>query len=145
MPAPTTMSPSPSCSGSYLRDCALMRRAGSEQQPEADVFRAGALELAIKQRVLRKKGREIHLSATEFDLLAYLMQHSGVPIEHSKLLQSFWGPEYGAELEYLRSYVRLLRKKIETDPGRPEYIPTEPWFGYRFRDPSAAVAVLWGR
>jgi two-component system KDP operon response regulator KdpE len=121
---------------------ALMRRAGSEQQPETDVIRAGALELDIKHRSLRKEGREIHLSPTEFDLLAYLMRHSGFPIEHSKLLQSIWGPEFGAELEYLRSYVRLLRKKIETNPARPEYILTEPWFGYRFRDPSAAVPVL---
>jgi two-component system KDP operon response regulator KdpE len=121
---------------------ALMRRTGSEQQTETDVFRAGSLELDIKRRLLLKEGREVHLSPTEFDLLAYLMQHSGVPIEHSKLLQSIWGPEYGAELEYLRSYVRLLRKKIETNPARPEYILTEPWFGYRFRDPLAAGAVL---
>jgi two-component system, OmpR family, KDP operon response regulator KdpE len=118
---------------------ALMRRTGCEQQVEVDVVRAGSLELDIRRRLLSKEGREIHLSPTEFDLLAYLMQHSGVPIEHSKLLQSIWGPEYGAELEYLRSYVRLLRKKIETNPARPEYILTEPWFGYRFRDPAAAV------
>jgi two-component system KDP operon response regulator KdpE len=121
---------------------ALMRRAGSEQPPETDVFRAGALELDIKHRVLRKEGREIHLSPIEFDLLAYLMQHSGFPIEHSKLLQSIWGPEYGSELEYLRSYVRLLRKKIETNPARPEYILTEPWVGYRFQDPTCVAAVL---
>jgi two-component system, OmpR family, KDP operon response regulator KdpE len=119
---------------------ALMRRAGSEQQPETDVIRAGALELDIKHRVFRKEGREIHLSPTEFDLLA--MQHAGFPIEHSKLLQSIWGPEYGSELEYLRSYVRLLRKKIETNPARPEHILTEPWVGYRFQDPTGAVAVL---
>jgi two-component system, OmpR family, KDP operon response regulator KdpE len=121
---------------------ALMRRTGSEQQAETDVFRASSLELDIKRRLLLKEGREVHLSPTEFDLLAYLMQHSGIPIEHSKLLQSIWGPEYGAELEYLRSYVRLLRKKIETNPAQPEYILTEPWFGYRFRDPSAAGAML---
>jgi two-component system KDP operon response regulator KdpE len=120
----------------------LMRRIGLEQLPERDVLRVGALELDIKRRLFLKEGREVHLSPTEFDLLAYLMRHSGVPIEHSKLLQSIWGPEYGAELEYLRSYVRLLRKKIETDPARPEYILTEPWFGYRFRDPSAEAAVL---
>jgi two-component system KDP operon response regulator KdpE len=121
---------------------AIMRRAGSEPQPDTDVVRAGALELDIKHRVLRKEGREIHLSPIEFDLLAYLMQHSGFPIEHSKLLQSIWGPEYGSELEYLRSYVRLLRKKIETNPARPEYILTEPWVGYRFQDPTGAAAAL---
>lgn len=111
---------------------AVMRRVRQEQVPDAEVLQAGALELDIKRRLLHKSGREIHLSPIEFDLLAYLMQHAGVPIEHSKLLQSIWGPEYGSELEYLRSYVRLLRKKIESDPARPEYILTEPWVGYRF-------------
>jgi two-component system KDP operon response regulator KdpE len=52
------------------------------------------------------------------------------------LLRSVWGVEYGNELEYLRSYVKVLRKKIEKDPSKPEYILTEPWVGYRFRDPS---------
>ena len=115
---------------------ALTRRIRQEPVVEADVLRAGALELDVRHRVLHKAGREIHLSPIEFDVLCYLMQHAGVPIEHSKLLQSIWGPEYGSELEYLRSYVRLLRKKIEANPARPEYILTEPWVGYRFRDPS---------
>ena len=119
---------------------ALMRRAGLEQLPETDTLRIGALELDVRYRSLRKAGQEIHLSPTEFDLLAYLMQHSGIPIEHSKLLQAIWGPEYGSELEYLRSYVRFLRKKIETNPARPEYIVTEPWIGYRFRNPSVAAS-----
>jgi two-component system, OmpR family, KDP operon response regulator KdpE len=117
---------------------ALMRRTRPEPVSETDPLRAGALELDIGHRLLRKAGREIRLSPTEFDLLAYFMQHPGIPIEHSKLLQAIWGPEYGSELEYLRSYVRFLRKKIEANPARPEYILTEPWVGYRFRDPSDA-------
>jgi two-component system KDP operon response regulator KdpE len=121
---------------------ALMRRAGLEQLPETDVLRIGAIELDFRYRSLRKADREIHLSPTEFDLLAYLMRHSGVPIEHSKLLQAIWGAEYGSELEYLRSYVRFLRKKIETNPARPEYILTEPWVGYRFRDANNGAAPI---
>jgi two-component system KDP operon response regulator KdpE len=121
---------------------ALVRRIRQERRSEADVLRAGALELDIRHRSLHKAGQEIHLSPLEFDLLAYLMQHTGLPIEHSKLLQAIWGPEYGSELEYLRSYVRLLRKKIESNPARPEYILTEPWVGYRFRDPAGAIAPL---
>jgi two-component system KDP operon response regulator KdpE len=117
---------------------AVTRRIRQDQPPGTDVLRAGALELDIRHRWLHRAGQEIHLSPIEFDLLAYLMQHQGLPIEHTKLLQSVWGPEYGSELEYLRSYVRLLRKKIETNPARPEYILTEPWVGYRFRNPSAA-------
>lgn len=68
-----------------------------------------------------------------------------------KLKSSTWhidetfvrGPEYGGELEYLRTYVRHLRKKIEEDPARPEYILTEPWLGYRSRDPAGSDAPLF--
>ena len=121
---------------------AIMRRARPEPLPQA-LLRAGALELDIGRRSFRKAGREIHLSPIGFDLLAYLMQHPDVPIEHSRLLKMVWGPDYGSELEYLRSYVSYLRKKIETDPAHPEYILTDPWVGYRFRIPeSAASAAL---
>ncbi|HXB68707.1 MAG TPA: response regulator transcription factor [Candidatus Acidoferrales bacterium] len=116
---------------------ALLRRTGSGLSPTAPVLRAGELELDIKRRILKKAGAEVHLSPTEFDLLSILMQNQGTPIEHSRLLRAIWGPEYGAELEYLRTYIRLLRKKIETNPANPEYILTEPWVGYRFRDPSS--------
>jgi two-component system KDP operon response regulator KdpE len=76
------------------------------------------------------------LSPTEFELLRYFMQHRDVAIEHARLLQAVWGPEYGQELEYLRAYIRLLRKKIEDNPAQPQYLLTEPWLGYRFRSPS---------
>jgi two-component system KDP operon response regulator KdpE len=64
------------------------------------------------------------------------MQHENVPVIHARVLRAIWGPEYGDEPDYLRSYVKTLRKKIEDDPAHPEYILTEPWVGYRFRDPS---------
>ena len=83
---------------------------------------------------------EIHLSPIEFDLLAMMMKNADAPLTHVKLLRTIWGPEYGHELEYLRTYIRLLRRKVEDDPARPEYILTEPWLGYRFRDPSRSVA-----
>ena len=115
---------------------AVLRRARFEGTPGAPVLRAGSLELDLDHRTLRKAGEEIHLSPIEFDLLQYLMQHKEVPLEHPKLLRAIWGPEYGHELEYLRTYIRLLRKKIEDNPTQPQYILTEPWLGYRFRDPS---------
>ena len=120
---------------------ALLRRTGVFHATGDAVLRAGALELDIRSHTLRRSGEEIHLSPIEFDLLAMLMQNSGAPVEHSRLLRTIWGPEYGAELEYLRTYVRLLRKKIETNPANPEYILTEPWVGYRFRDPSQIEGV----
>jgi two-component system KDP operon response regulator KdpE len=115
---------------------AVLRRTGLDAVLHTPVIRVGQLELEVEHRTLRKARREIHLSPKEFDLLAFLMQHKDVPVTHAKLLRAVWGPEYGNEPDYLRSYVKTIRKKIEDDPGRPEYILTEPWVGYRFRDPS---------
>jgi two-component system KDP operon response regulator KdpE len=113
----------------------VLRRMGGEGAPLAPVLRAGDLELDLEHRTLRKAGRIIHLSPKEFELLAFLMQHANVPIIHARLMRTIRGPEYRDETEYLRSYVKTLRKKIEDDPAHPEYILTEPWVGYRFRDP----------
>jgi two-component system, OmpR family, KDP operon response regulator KdpE len=118
------------------RISALRRRSQGEKSSGPCVMRAGKLELDVDHRILRKSGREIHLSPIEFNLLEYLMRNQEVLLEHSKLLRTIWGPEYGHELEYLRTYMRLVRRKIEDNPTKPEYILTEPWLGYRFRDPS---------
>jgi two-component system, OmpR family, KDP operon response regulator KdpE len=115
---------------------ALLRRARGDETADSAVIRIGKLELDLRHRILRKSGVEIHLSPIEFSLLRYFMENRGVPLDHSRLLRTVWGPEYGHELEYLRTYIRLVRRKIEDDPTRPEYITTEPWLGYRFRDPS---------
>ena len=121
---------------------ALWRRLNARQGAADAILRAGTLELDPAHRLLLKDGVEIHLSPKEFDLLAYLFRHQGAPVMHARLLQAVWGPEFGSELEYLRSYVKMLRKKIENDPARPEYILTEPWVGYRFRNPSDPEAPL---
>ncbi len=85
---------------------------------------------------MRKAGSVLRLTPKEFDLLQYLMNRPGLPLAHAKLLQAVWGAEYGQELEYLRTFVHQLRKKLEDDPSSPEYLLTEPYFGYRFREPS---------
>jgi two-component system KDP operon response regulator KdpE len=113
---------------------AVLRRTGPESS--ARMLRAGDLEIDLERRLLRRSGAVVHLTPTEFDLLALLMRNEGVLLPHAKLLRTVWGPEYGEELEYLRSYVRTLRKKIEADPTQPKYILTEPWVGYRFHNPS---------
>ena len=115
---------------------AVLRRTGAAAAPPTPVLRSGELELEVERRALRKARHEIHLTPKEFDLLVFLMQHKGIPVTHAKILRTVWGPEYGDEPDYLRSYVKTLRKKIEDDPAHPEYILTEPWVGYRFRDPS---------
>ncbi|MGA3044855.1 MAG: response regulator transcription factor [Bryobacteraceae bacterium] len=96
----------------------------------------GEIELDPARRMVRKLGAVLRLTPKEFDLLHYLMSHPGLPVAHSKLLRAVWGEEYGQELEYLRTFVHQLRKKLETDPSAPEYLLTELHFGYRFRGPS---------
>jgi two-component system KDP operon response regulator KdpE len=113
---------------------AVLRRTGVERRAQAPVLRAGKLKLDLEHRTLRKAGKEIRLFPKEFELLALLMQHQNVPVIHAKILRTIWG-ECGGEPESLRSYVKTLRKKIEDDPAHPKYILTEPWVGYRFRDP----------
>jgi two-component system KDP operon response regulator KdpE len=114
---------------------AVLRRVRVNSAPPAAILRAGDLEIHLEHRILKRGGVELHLSPTEFDLIAFLFKHQGAPVTHAQLLHAVWGPEYGNEVEYLRSYVRMLRKKIEEDPARPQYILTEPWVGYRFRNP----------
>jgi two-component system, OmpR family, KDP operon response regulator KdpE len=114
---------------------AVLRRTASESAT-LTVLQAGDLEIDFERRSLKRAGKEIHLTPTEFDLLALLMRNQGMPLSHVKLLRTIWGPEYGEELEYLRAYVRALRKKIEDEPARPKYILTDPWVGYRFHNPS---------
>jgi two-component system KDP operon response regulator KdpE len=117
---------------------AVLRRVHSESSTGPMVIDVGDLRLDFERRLLSKTGTVVHLTPTEFDLLALLIRNRGVPLTHAKLLRTIWGPEYGTELDYLRSYVRTLRKKIEDDPASPKYILTEPWVGYRFSDAGEA-------
>ena len=116
----------------------VQRRKKSETTPEQRVLSAGDLEMDLDHRFVRRAGQQIHLTPTEFQMLAILMQNPGTLVPHGKLLRAIWGPEYGDDREYLRSYVRSLRKKIEDNPANPKYILTEPWIGYRFQDPTTS-------
>jgi len=115
---------------------AVLRRTRREAGPKSEVLQAGDLKIDFERRLLWKGPEKVHLSPTEFDLLAFMMKNAGAPLTHVKLLRSIWGLECSDELEYLRVYVSALRKKIESDPAKPEYILTEPSVGYRFRNPS---------
>lgn len=117
---------------------AVLRRLRIEDAVEPTLLRAGDLDLDINRHVLYRQGKIVHLTPTEFELLALLMRHQGAPVTHAKLLRSVWGPEYGTELDYLRSFIKTLRKKMEADPAKPKYIVTEPWVGYRFCNPLEA-------
>jgi two-component system, OmpR family, KDP operon response regulator KdpE len=113
---------------------AAIRRAQTLEGNTNTAICIGNIELDPARREVRKAGDFIHLTPKEFDLLHYLMAHAGLPITHGRLLNAVWGPEYGHEVEYLRTFVRQLRKKIEDDPAAPKYLLTDVQIGYRFRD-----------
>lgn len=117
-----------------------VRRSTGVLPPAAKTIIIGEIELDPERRTVLKTQRPLHLTPKEFDLLHYLMAHAGVPITHKKLLNAVWGSEYGQELEYLRTFMYQLRKKVEDDPACPEYLFTEAWLGYRFRAPDSSQA-----
>jgi two-component system KDP operon response regulator KdpE len=110
-----------------------VRRSSAAEIDAGVPIVVGDIELDPAQRIARKAGEVLRLTPTEFDLLYYLMSRPGLPVAHVKLLRAVWGEEYGQELEYLRTFVHQLRKKLENDPSSPEYLLTEHHFGYRFR------------
>ena len=81
------------------------------------------------------RARVSRLTAKEFDLLSYLLARPNKTISHRELLQAVWGPDYGDELEYLRVFINRLRKKIEPDSSKPQFLLTDAWAGYRFHLP----------
>jgi two-component system KDP operon response regulator KdpE len=109
------------------------------QDEPAPVLRVGDIELDPVRRTVKKANRLVHLTPKEFELTHQLMTYAGRPIPHSRLLSSVWGPEYGGELEYLRTFMHQLRKKLEDDPANPQYILTDAHVGYRFVDKADQV------
>jgi two-component system, OmpR family, KDP operon response regulator KdpE len=112
---------------------AAVRRNKAFESEETEIL-IGDVKLDPVRHLVQKKGRSVHLTPKQFELLHYLMVNAGRPVPHAKLLRSVWGPEYGDELEYLRTFVRQLRMKIEDDPGNPKYLMTEAHIGYRFSE-----------
>ena len=90
------------------------------------------LEIDFVMRRVRAGDRSIRLTPKEFDLLRYLASQTGRPISHRELLTAVWGPDRAHQIDYLRVFITYLRKKLEPDPANPQFILTEPWFGYRF-------------
>ena len=123
---------------------ALVRRKHPQPPPDAQrdlavlTSQDGRIVLRLDQHQCFLAEQEVRLTATEFALLRVLMEHREKVLTHHFLLQQVWGPEYGEETEYVRIYVRQLRRKVETDPSHPRYLVTEPGVGYLFRGPSLA-------
>src|SRR5690348_14101860 len=100
---------------------------------DSALIQAGDLEINPAARTVRVDGREVRLRPKEFDLLHFLATNPNVTIAHTRLLQAVWGPDYGNEVEYLRTFINQVRKKIENDPAHPKHVITEPWVGYKFQ------------
>ena len=94
------------------------------------------MEIDFDARQVTSRGRHVHLTPKEFDLLRYLAAHANKVLTHRELLQAVWGPDYGDQVDYLRVVVNQLRKKIEAKPSAPVLLVTEPWVGYRLHLPS---------
>ena len=95
-------------------------------------LQVGQLTIDFDARTVTQAGKTSHLTPKELDLLRYLTQHANEAVPHRELLQAVWGPDYGDQVDYLRAFIKSLRKKIEPNPEQPQYITTEPWVGYRF-------------
>jgi two-component system KDP operon response regulator KdpE len=112
-----------------LRHAALPPGAGPEP-----VFEAGDLRVDLATRRVSRAGEEVHLTPTEYKLLATLVRHAGKVLTHRQLLKDVWGANYVNQSHYVRVYLGQLRQKIEADPARPRLLLTEPGIGYRLRD-----------
>jgi two-component system KDP operon response regulator KdpE len=110
---------------------AALRRVPVSQSSLAQ-FRVGNLKIDFTARTVSNGTKTSHLTPKELDLLRYLTRHANEAVPHRELLQAVWGPDYGDQVDYLRVFIKNLRKKVELDPEHPEYISTEPWIGYRF-------------
>jgi len=91
------------------------------------------VEIDFRERRVTVKGKEVRLTPKEVDVLHYLANHPDKPIPHREILTAVWGPEHSEHHEYLRAFVKQLRKKIEPEPAHPKYLITEPWVGYKLR------------
>ncbi len=96
------------------------------------IMECGDLQIDLSKRTVKKKNELVKLTATEYTLLALFIKNEGRVLTHHYLLREIWGPGYINQSQYLRVFIAQLRKKIENDPNRPEYIVTESGVGYRF-------------
>ena len=107
-------------------------RAAAERTHERIVI--GDIEISPAHRLVLKANKPVHLTPKEFDLLHYLMANAGLSMTHARLLFAVWGSDSANQVEYLRTYMRQLRQKLEDDPANPRYLLTDSHIGYRFQE-----------
>jgi two-component system KDP operon response regulator KdpE len=109
-----------------------LRHSRPSGDSEVTAVKAGALVIDLAWHTVTRDGAAVKLTATEFNLLAFMAANRGRVLTHQSILSHVWGPEDADHIEYLRVYMRQLRKKLEADPENPQHILTEPGIGYRF-------------
>jgi two-component system KDP operon response regulator KdpE len=110
------------------------RRVHAPTRVEDAPIEIGEIRLTPARRSVTKRGQPVHLTRKEYDILYCLMSRAGRVITYSRLLTAVWGADCREEVEYLRTFVRQLRKKIEDDASNPIYLLTDVYVGYRFAD-----------
>ncbi len=113
---------------------AAVRRVRAPARAEDAPIEIGEIRLEPVKRLVLKRGEPVHLTRKEFDILHCLMSRAGRVVTYARLLTAVWGADCREEVEYLRTFVRQLRKKIEDDPANPVYLLTDVYVGYRFAD-----------
>jgi two-component system KDP operon response regulator KdpE len=101
---------------------ATLRRSAPAGEPGADIIRFGNVEICVAARRVTVDAKEVRFTPKEFDLPRFLISNDGVALPHDRILQAVWEPDYGSEVQYLRVFIKQLRKKLEPDPGRRRYI-----------------------
>ena len=108
-----------------------LRHSTQAQGSKEVVVTIGSLVIDLARHVVTRDRVEVKLTATEFKLLAYLAANAGRVLTHQNILTHVWGAAEAGNVEYLRVYMRQLRKKLEEDPQQPAFLITEPGVGYR--------------
>jgi len=112
---------------------ALRHRERMGAEPAESVVTLGATRVDLARRQVFVGEAEIHLTPTEYKLLATLVRNAGRVVTHRQLLKEVWGPAYASQTQYLRVYMGQLRRKLEADAARPKFLITEAGVGYRLR------------
>jgi two-component system KDP operon response regulator KdpE len=108
-----------------------LRHRGTALAPAVTVYELDDLRVDLDLRLVQSKGQTLHLTPTEFNLLARLVRSAGRVVTHRQLLTDVWGAEFTEHTHYLRLYMGQLRAKIEHDPAEPRHLLTETGVGYR--------------
>ena len=118
--------------GELLARIRLAIRKTNTETEQHSIIYCGDLEIDFVNRTVLKKQELVKLTATEYDLMAILLKNEGKVLTHQYLLKQIWGLSYSDETQYLRVFIAQIRKKIEDNPNKPQYLITESRIGYRF-------------